>query len=325
MGRSSRRYLVAVLAAALSIVCSAHAAEAREPFTSSRRDVQQPTVEWRPGWDRFTPAEGAFTALLNLGTYVADKKLPDYRTPHLDFELPLVDPALRGLRARTSEHQAVWAQWSDIGFRSSVLFPYIVDAGIVALGIHHNVDVAAQLFLIDFEAFSFAGLAQHVLSRVTSRPRPYVQDCRDDGKSTSHICGDTRDNRSLYGGHSSAAFTAAGLTCLHHQHLPLWGGGAADTWACVWAISYATFTSMARIFADEHWASDTIAGIGTGWFFGYVLPQWLHYGSAGSKPRSLVGRLMIPGRTVEGDHPWLWFPTFSAVDDGGIGAIRAVF
>lgn len=310
-------------AAVLSILCSVHAADAAEP---ARVDTRASTVAWQHGWDRFTPAEGAFTALANIGTLITDEKLPDYRSPHLDFEVPLLDPAGRALRARTPEHQHTWAQLSDIGFRSSVLIPYIVDAGVVALGIHHNVDVAAQLFLIDFEAFSFAGLAQHFISRVTSRPRPFVQDCKNDGKSTSYTCGiDTRDNRSLYGGHSSAAFTAAGLTCLHHQHLPLWGGGAADTWACVWAMSYASLVSMARVFADEHYMSDTIVGAGTGWFFGYLLPQWLHYGTASSKPKSLIGSLMLPGRTTSPDHPVLWIPTFTAMDDGGVASLRAVF
>ncbi|HVH42139.1 MAG TPA: phosphatase PAP2 family protein [Labilithrix sp.] len=283
-------------------------------------------VEWKRGWDRFTPAEAAFTTALTVGAYVLDKKMPDYPEPKWDFEVPLLDPAVRGLfRARTAENQEVWVRWSDIGFRSLVLFPYIVDAGIVALGVHRNADVAAQLFFIDLQSLTFAGLSQLVTSRLTSRTRPFVQDCADDNRSARHVCGETREHRSFYGGHASAAFTSAGLTCLHHQHIPLYGGGAPDAWACVWALSFASLTAMARIGADEHWASDTVIGVGTGWLFGYLVPRWLHYGTTRTRPQSLIGRLMIPGRTVAGDRSFLWAPQFSPSDDGGVLAVRAAF
>jgi hypothetical protein len=266
-------------------------------------------VEWKDGkWDRFTPAEVGFTTLLTVGGIYLDQSLPDPIHPHLDFEVPLLDPGIRGLRARTARGQETWADWSDIGYRTMGLFPIVFDAGVVALGIHRNVDVAAQLFLIDLESFTVAALAQQMTSRLTSRPRPYRQECADDGKSTNHECGGLRDIRSFYAGHTSAAFTAAGLTCLHHQYLPLYGGGAPDAWACVWALSFASFTAIGRVAADEHWASDTVVGIGTGWLFGYVMPKWLHYGSGGTRPISLVGKGMAP--------------TFNAVGDGGVLGVR---
>jgi hypothetical protein len=263
-------------------------------------------VEWKRPWDRFTPAEGAVTTLSLLAVYYVDARLPEYTEPKLDFEVPLVDPGARGfLRIRNEREQAVWSQWSDIAYRSMALFPYVVDSGVIALGVHRNPDVAAQLFLIDLEAFSLAALAQRIASKMTARPRPYHQDCADDGSSTRYTCGDNRDIRSFYAGHASAAFTAAGLTCLHHQHLPLWGGGGADAWACVWALSFASFTALSRITADEHWASDTVIGIGTGWFFGYLMPRWLHYGTKESRPYSLVGRVLpsrvAPSITPSGD------------------------
>jgi len=277
-----------------------------------------PTVEWR--WDRFTPDEGAVTLAATVGGWVFDRRFPDYQEPRMDFEVPLLDPGVRGLvRARTAEGQAIWARWGDIGFRTLVLFPYIVDAGVVALGIHHDVDVAAQLFFIDLQSFTLAGLTQLVVSRVTSRTRPYVQDCADDGLSTRHPCGESREHRSFHGGHASAAFTSAGLTCLHHQNLPLYGGGAADTWACVWALTFASLTSVSRVVADEHWASDTLVGIATGWLYGYLLPKWLHYdrrhvGPATSSPSDDRG-LKLRG----------WVPQFRPSHDGGVLALTARF
>jgi hypothetical protein len=275
-------------------------------------------VEWKRPWDRFTPAEGALTTLATVGTYVVDRRLPNPTEAKVDFEVPLLDPGVRGLvRFRSAEDQATWAQWSDIGYRVMVLYPYIVDAGIMALGVHRNPDVAAQLFLIDLESFTLAGFAHHTISRLTSRPRPFVQDCADDGRSTRYKCGEVRDVRSFYAGHASAAFTSAGLTCLHHQHIPLWGGGAPDAWACIWALSFASFTSLARMTSDEHWASDTVIGIGTGWLFGYLMPRWLHYGSGKTKPYSLVGRVLpFQGSSL------VWAPTFTASADGGVIGVR---
>lgn len=277
-------------------------------------------LAWKPSWHRFTTNEAAFVTALTVGAYILDRKLPDYPTPNMDFELPLVDPGVRHLvRADTSEDQRTWARLSDIGFRAMVLFPYVVDAGVVALGVQRNADVAAQLLLIDLEAFTLAGILQLATSRLTSRTRPFVDECADDDRGPSRRCGDTREHRSLYGGHASAAFTSAGLTCLHHQHLPLYGGGAPDQWACVWAVTFASFVAAARIAADEHWASDTAVGIGTGWLFGYVLPKWLHYGSPREGPRSLLRSVLSPRSGFR------WSPSFQPVADGGTLNVQARF
>lgn len=310
------RQLLFVVALLAGIVGASRSARAETSFAKPGK------VEWKDGrWDRFTPAEGALVTLVTVGGIALDARLPDPFTPKLDFEVPLLDPGVRGLlRARTAESQELWAKWSDIGYRTMGLFPIIVDAGVVALGVHRNVDVAAQLFLIDYEAFSLAALSQQMTSRLTSRPRPFRQDCADDGKSTRYECGNLRDVRSFYAGHASAAFTAAGLTCLHHQHIPLWGGGAPDAWACVWALSMASFTALSRVTSDEHWASDTIVGVGTGWFFGYLMPKWLHYGSGSSRPKSLVGGLIGPKSPRDGGV--LLAPTFTAVGDGGMLGVR---
>jgi hypothetical protein len=70
--------------------------------------------------------------------------------------------------------------------------------------------------------------------------------------------------------------------------------------------------------SDEHWASDTVVGIGTGWLFGYMMPKWLHYGSGGSRPYSLVGRI-APASARDGI---VWGPMFNAVGDGGVIGVR---
>lgn len=311
----SRNLLASVVAA----IALGHAS----PAAASEPGIAAPPgkVEWKKEWDRFTPAEGAFTLGVGVGLYIAEKKLPDPKEPILDFELPLVDPALRGVfRGRTSKLQNIAEDWSNVGLRLATYFPY-VDAAI-ATAVHRNPDVGAQMFLIDLQAITLAAGTQQVASRLTSRPRPYFHDCPSTGGvTTSRICGDLRDLRSFFSGHSEVAFTTAGLTCLHHQHMPLYGGGAPDAWACAWAVTVATITSGARVVADAHWPSDVLIGVPLGWFYGYLMPKWLHYGSPGSRPKSLLGEIRLG---PNGRDRIVWTPSFTPVDDGGVFGVQAV-
>ena len=70
----------------------------------------------------------------------------------------------------------------------------------------------------------------------------------------------------------------AALTCVHHQHLPLYGGGFANLAPCLVMMGVAATTGVLRLVYDEHWASDVITGWAVGAASGYVLPSLLHYG-----------------------------------------------
>jgi len=91
-------------------------------------------------------------------------------------------------------------------------------------------------------------------------------------------CDEKRRYVSFFSGHSSVAFTSAGLTCAHHQRLPLYGGGAADAAACGAMIAVALSTASFRVLADEHYMSDILVGSAVGFAAGYGLPTLLHYG-----------------------------------------------
>jgi hypothetical protein len=80
----------------------------------------------------------------------------------------------------------------------------------------------------------------------------------------------------------------AGLTCVHHQHLPLYGGGVADLAPCIGLIGASIADGLGRIVADKHYARDCHAGLGVGAFAGYVVPSLLHHGFA---PRQRWARL----------------------------------
>ncbi len=315
-----RRLPVAMLATAAALTTDITPARAGEPPIAAPAGE----VRWKKEWDRFTPAEGAFTVGVTVGTWITDQKLPNPTHPVLDVEVPLFDDGVRGVfRGRTAQVQNLAEDWSNVGLRVMTLFPYVVDAGVVATGIHRNPDVGLQLFLIDLQSITLAATTQRIASRLTSHPRPYVQDCAAGGGiTTSRVCGDLSDLRSFFSGHAAVAFTSAGLTCLHHQHIPLYGGGAPDAWACTWAVTVASITSFSRIVADAHWPSEVLLGVPLGWFYGYLLPKWLHYGSPGSRPKSILGDIRLG---PNGRDRIVLAPSFTTAGDGGVLGVRAVF
>ena len=87
----------------------------------------------------------------------------------------------------------------------------------------------------------------------------------------------------------------AGLTCVHHQHLPLYGGGVADLAPCLAMIGVSLGTGVARIMGDRHWASDVLTGWTVGALSGYVLPSVLHYGFGGGRP---MGEMRVGGARI---------------------------
>ncbi len=226
----------------------------------------------------------------------------------INFKVPLLDEGGRSLlRGGTESQRAGAKRLSDLGFRVMVFAPYALDVGLGALVLHRNPDVALQLALIDFEVLTLAGMTQLVLSRTIGRERPNTVcpegNCRGDAY------------RSFNSGHSMASFAAAGLMCVHHEMLPLYGGGAPDTWACAWALSAATLTSSLRIVADEHWSSDVLFGAGLGFVYGYFIPKLLHFHA-----KKLVAR-------PDGGHAssFTWLPTFAGTPEGGTAGVMGTF
>ncbi len=269
-------------------------------------------VVWKDEWPRFSAWEGATTLGATAIGFVMQRKFPDPSDANFSADFPILDPTARYLfRGRSKKIQDAFGHYSDIGFRMMAFFPYVVDAGAVALGVHHNPDVAAQMALIDIQALTLSGATQFLASRIVARQRPYVQDCDPvTGKTFSRDCGGTNDWKSFFSGHAAAAFTSAGLMCVHHQHIPLWGGGAVDAWACTWAVGVATATGLFRVVADAHHASDVLVGAGVGWLYGYVMPRFMHYTKGRLDPKARMLRFT---------------PTFSQIADGGMLSLSGIF
>lgn len=263
-------------------------------------------VYWHDEWPKFSWSEALISVAVTARNFDLEKALDGPKEATVEFYVPLMDRELRSaLVPESLGLRRKYGQISDIGYKALVFAPYAIDVSLV-LAVHRNPEVAAQLFLIDFEVLTLAAATQLLVSRLVGRERPYVRDVCKPGEE----CGGG-PYRSLLSGHTMASFTAAGLMCAHHEMLPIFGGGAPDTWACVWAVSVASVTGFLRIPADEHWTSDVLMGAAVGWAYGYWLPKLLHF----RKPKDTKG----DGTRASG---MTWLPAL--LPHGGDGGVLSV-
>ena len=248
---------------------------------------QEKTVQWNENWPRVHLVEvGAIVALTVGSIELSLVKPPD----HANWSGGILfdDGARKFFKSDSAKTQEFAATWSDNFYHGMVLAPYVIDNYIVALGVHQNADVALQMTLINLQSLGLSGVISLGAERTVGRARPYTAECsgptRADKVGFNH-CDGVGEFESFYSGHAAAAFTMAGLTCVHHQHLPLYGGGLPDAMACIVMVSLATTTGVMRMVADRHYASDVLIGTTIGIINGYVLPSWLHYGFGDSKKR----------------------------------------
>jgi membrane-associated phospholipid phosphatase len=273
---SLRRRFVAQFGAALALalVVSGSIAHASEGGA----------VEWNPKWRKVGLIEGL--SLIPMGAaLVAIQfawKPPEHPkwTGGIFFDAK-VRNAFVGETRRT---QADAEKIGDALFMYGSIAPLLIDVG-VALVVHGKPDVALQMFLIDLQSAAVAGLVSLTAEHSVGRGRPFVGDCGPDGRVRDsegrlllNHCGGGYEAKSFYSGHSAATMTTAGLTCLHHQRMPLYGGGFADVAPCALLVGMSLTTGITRLVADLHWASDVVIGWGVGAFAGYILPAALHYG-----------------------------------------------
>jgi membrane-associated phospholipid phosphatase len=123
-------------------------------------------------------------------------------------------------------------------------------------------------------------LANELVTRgvkfAADRERPYVDPCALDPDYVSN-CGDVRTgNTSFYSGHTATTASLAGMICARHLHRL--GRSAVDWWACGGAVAGAFTTGMLRIAADQHYATDVLAGWLSGAVFGYFVPSHFLFG-----------------------------------------------
>jgi membrane-associated phospholipid phosphatase len=258
-------------------------------------------VEWAPDWPRFRLAEGLGTIALGAATIAlaieADPPTHASWTGGILFDSAVRD-ALRSHTLAGQQRAADVSTWLYLG---GLIVPNVIDLWVVALGVHQNPDVAGQMLLINLQSLGLAGALTLTAELSVGRARPFVGNCHDgsprdaSGQPLLGNCAGFETYQSFYSGHAAATATMAGLTCVHHQHLPLYGGGAADLAPCLAMIGVSLGTGVMRVMADRHWASDVVTGWTIGALSGYVLPSVLHYGFGGGRP---MGEMRVGGARI---------------------------
>ncbi len=243
-------------------------------------------LEWKPEWRAVGLLEGLSLVPLGGAILAVNFAWKPPEEPRWRGGVLFDSDVRRVMRGRTRSAQRAAQDIGDILYLGGTIAPILIDSAVVALGIHRAPDVALQLLLIDLQSLALSGLLALTAEHGAGRARPYVGDCEEpdgyaldaEGQPLINRCGGTRSVMSFYSGHAAATATVAGLTCIHHQHVPLYGGGLSDLVPCLAMIGVSLGTGLTRMISDVHWASDVVLGWGLGAVAGYVLPAVLHYG-----------------------------------------------
>jgi len=238
-------------------------------------------VDWSQDWPRFRPVEVAVTAVLTVQVATVFFLYPD---PQHNWDTGILfdDAARDALRIRSKKGRDNAAAVSDYIYYALAAYPMLVDTALVTDLAHGKQDVAMQMFAMNFESYAFSGALALSLERI-GRVRPLEAECRKDPNYSEKCSSEPELNSSYLSGHTAIAFTSAGLMCAHHQHLPLYGGGAPDLLACLTAVAAASTNGVLRVSSDNHYATDVLLGSMIGFFGGYGLPSLLHYGFTSGK------------------------------------------
>jgi membrane-associated phospholipid phosphatase len=231
-------------------------------------------VVWDPAWRTFGLGNFIATGLF-AGAAIGTLAIPPDDTRWTE-ENAFDREVRNALRPASMDARLAARDASDV-LLSLAINQLLVDTLVVTWWGHDADTVALQMALMNIEAVAFNSALNGLVAGLASRERPYGDSCVGDDATELLDCRGSKRYRSFYSGHSSTAFTAAGLTCMHHSYLPLYGGGAADTLMCIGSFAIAASTATLRVVGDQHWASDVLVGSALGTFSGLAIPWLFHY------------------------------------------------
>jgi membrane-associated phospholipid phosphatase len=137
--------------------------------------------------------------------------------------------------------------------------------------------VGWQMALISFQSLALTRFATAGAKMAFDRERPSQTACRESSPDGAGCSTEATSHQSFFSGHTSLAFTGAGLICAHHLNLDLYGSRAADVAMCGTALAAATTVGALRLAGDRHYLTDVLVGAGVGFASGYLVPTLLHY------------------------------------------------
>jgi membrane-associated phospholipid phosphatase len=233
-----------------------------------------PRLVWNSAWPRFRTIGYVLTGASVAGALAVTFFLPYPDEPRWVGGI-LADTAVRNaLRARSPGLRDGIRLASDVTLIVNVAQTALID-GFLIPALDQSWQVAWQLTLMNAQAFAINVLVATLLFKAVARARPSYAQCLVD-RNFDPLC-DSGSFASFPSSHTSTAFTAAGLTCVHHKYLPLYGGDPWDTAACASSIVVASATGLFRIVGDRHYLSDVMVGAAFGFALGYLYPYLFHY------------------------------------------------
>jgi membrane-associated phospholipid phosphatase len=244
------------------------------PTTPTKLQDPGPRLVWNPRWPPFRAIGYALTAASVVGAVAVTLLIPHPNAPRWVGGI-VVDTAVRkGLRARSPGLRDGIRVASDFTLVASIVQTGLID-GFLIPAVDGSWYVAWQLTLMNAQAFALNTLVGTLLFKAVARARPSYAECAVD-HNFDPLC-DSGSFASFPSSHTSTAFTAAGLTCIHHENLPLYGGEPWDSVACAGAVAVASATGLFRIVGDRHYLSDVVLGAAWGFSLGYLYPYLFHY------------------------------------------------
>jgi membrane-associated phospholipid phosphatase len=235
---------------------------------------EAPRLVWNPKWPRFRAIGYVLTAASVAGALAATFLLPYPDDPRWVGGIFADTKVRKLLRARTPSLRDGVRTASDITLIASLVQTGLIDGFLLPIA-DDSWFVAWQLTLMNAQAFALNILVATVLFKTAARGRPAYADCAVDRNSDPLCAAGTF--ASFPSSHTSTTFTAAGLTCIHHKYLPLYGGQPWDAAACASSLVIASATGLFRVVGDRHWLSDVVLGAAFGFSLGYFYPYLFHY------------------------------------------------
>lgn len=208
----------------------------------------------------------------------------------------LFDHGVRNsLRASNPEARVRAATVSNYTVAATALSPFIVDAAILQWWKGNDFDGAIRTSVIAAQSVMASALIYELVKRSIPRRRPY-QAAYEAGEShDSGVNSGGDENRSFFSGHTTLAYTGAGLICRNHKSLDLTGGNErTDRILCFSALGVATLTGVLRMASDHHYFSDVFLGAAVGFVSGYFLPSVFHQPEEGE---NLTSWMVVPGQS----------------------------
>jgi len=180
----------------------------------------------------------------------------------------------------------------------------VITTGLLAGGRLFGSDRVADAGLHSTEAILLSAAATSLLKGVVGRARPYVpsSDPNESGPDADVFRfgrGFGRDYSSFPSGHTTVAFTAA--SALTRE---LFDSHSEARWV-VGPLLYggATAVGLSRMYKNQHWASDVMAGAALGTFIGSKLVAHKHTHGANRLERFLVPNV---GASPTGSFALTW-------------------